>query len=161
MAFGLVGSFSRAPSVVITKGSYMTRASLHKSEKLSKDYNMKTSVQHNLKHNNYSDISTIICDKHEKKYLVNANSTESHEAEPYSRTMLKSIIDALDAFRKFSRLYAFVGMVVGSLSSSLLAVDNLSEIYPAFFTGFLQANKSNDMIARKPSSFFKQKSDSG
>ncbi|MED6150956.1 hypoxanthine-guanine phosphoribosyltransferase, partial [Stylosanthes scabra] len=66
------------------------------------------------------------------------SSTQSHEAEPHSKNMFKSIVDALDAFRKFSRLYAFVGMVVGSLSSSLLAVDNLSELYPTFFNGFIQ-----------------------
>ncbi|XP_052109362.1 naringenin 8-dimethylallyltransferase 2, chloroplastic-like [Arachis duranensis] len=130
MALRLLGS--SFPSS-ITTGSLVTKAWLNKSEKLSKEYN--------LKHNSrgiFERGSTITtCEKHdEKKYLMNV--TQSHEAEPHSQTILKSIIHALDAFRKFSRFYAFIAMIVGSFSSSLLAVDNLSELSPTFFNGFLQ-----------------------
>ncbi|XP_057731768.1 naringenin 8-dimethylallyltransferase 2, chloroplastic-like [Arachis stenosperma] len=135
MAFGVVAaSFPRAPSILTTRGCYVTRASLpNKNLKFSKEYNWK----HNSRSIFESRGSTITtCD--EKKYLMNVTQSSHDEAEPHSKTILKSIIDALDAFRKFSRLYSFIAMVVGSLSTSLLAVDNLTELYPAFFNGFLQ-----------------------
>nr|AUM57454.1 putative prenyltransferase [Arachis hypogaea] len=135
MAFGVVAaSLSRAPSIVTTRGCYVTRASLpNKSLKFSKEYNWK----HNSRSIFERGSTITTCEKHdEKKYLMNV--TQSHEAEPHSQTILKSIVHALDAFRKFSRFYAFIAMVVGSLSTSLLAVDNLTELYPTFFNGFLQ-----------------------
>ncbi|XLU68557.1 hypothetical protein S245_027610, partial [Arachis hypogaea] len=115
--------------------SLVTKAWLNKSEKLSKEYN--------LKHNSrgiFERGSTITtCEKHdEKKYLMNVTQSSHDEAEPHSKTIFNSIIHALDAFRKFSRFYAFIAMIVGSFSSSLLAVDNLSELSPTFFNGFLQ-----------------------
>ncbi|KAL4294396.1 hypothetical protein AHAS_Ahas18G0223900 [Arachis hypogaea] len=135
MALRLLGS--SFPSS-ITTGSFVTKASLNKSEKLSKEYNLKTSLKHKSR-GIFERGSTIkTCEKHdEKKYLMNVTQS-SHEAEPHSKTIFNSIIHALDASRKFSRFYAFIAMIVGSFSSSLLAVDNLSELSPTFFNGFLQ-----------------------
>ncbi|XP_057729418.1 naringenin 8-dimethylallyltransferase 2, chloroplastic-like [Arachis stenosperma] len=131
MALRLLGS--SFPSS-ITTGCYVTRASLpSKSLEFSKEYNWK----HNSRSIFERGSTITTCEKHdEKKYLMNV--TQSHEAEPHSQTIFNSIIHALDAFRKFSRFYAFIAMIVGSFSSSLLAVDNLSELSPTFFNGFLQ-----------------------
>ncbi|QHN97449.1 hypothetical protein HN51_045212 [Arachis hypogaea] len=121
-----------------SSGSFVTKASLDKSEKLSKEYNLKTPLKHKSR-GIFERGSTIkTCEKHdEKKYLMNVTQS-SHEAEPHSKTIFNSIIHALDASRKFSRFYAFIAMIVGSFSSSLLAVNNLSELSPTFFNGYLQ-----------------------
>ncbi|XP_025615142.1 naringenin 8-dimethylallyltransferase 2, chloroplastic isoform X4 [Arachis hypogaea] len=136
MAFRLLGS--SFPSH-ITTGSLVTKALLNKNEKLSKEYNLKTSLKHKSRDIFERGSTITTCEKHdEKKYLMNVTQSSHDEAEPHSKTIFNSIIHALDAFRKFSRFYAFIAMIVGSFSSSLLAVDNLSELSPTFFNGFLQ-----------------------
>ncbi|MED6146504.1 hypoxanthine-guanine phosphoribosyltransferase [Stylosanthes scabra] len=73
---------------------------------------------------------------------MNASTTQAYEPESHadqnSKNIIESIIHGLDTFRKFSRLYAFMGHVAGSFFSSLLAVDNLSQLNPTFFNGYLQ-----------------------
>ncbi|XP_057729417.1 naringenin 8-dimethylallyltransferase 2, chloroplastic-like [Arachis stenosperma] len=121
-----------------SSGSLVTKALLNKNEKLSKEYNLKTSLKHKSRDIFERGSTITTCEKHdEKKYLMNVTQS-SHEAEPHSKTIFNSIIHALDAFRKFSRFYSFMALIVGSFSSSLLAVNNLSELSPTFFNGYLQ-----------------------
>ncbi|RYQ95125.1 hypothetical protein Ahy_B08g090157 [Arachis hypogaea] len=103
---------------------------------------IKTSLENNWTNHYYKGIepkSTF--DKYEKRPLINAVTTESYEPEPQaynSKIIIESIIHGFDNFRKFSRFYAFMGLVAGSFFSSLLAVDNLSQLFPTFFNGYLQ-----------------------
>nr|XP_025669267.1 naringenin 8-dimethylallyltransferase 2, chloroplastic-like isoform X2 [Arachis hypogaea] len=142
MAFGLLGSLPSSSSTTIT-GYYVTRCSWKKNGKSSMENNIiKTSLENNWTNHYYKGIepkSTF--DKYEKRPLINAVTTESYEPEPQaynSKIIIESIIHGFDNFRKFSRFYAFMGLVAGSFFSSLLAVDNLSQLFPTFFNGYLQ-----------------------
>ncbi|XP_025615145.2 naringenin 8-dimethylallyltransferase 2, chloroplastic-like [Arachis hypogaea] len=147
MAFGLLGSLPSSSSTTVTGGHcwnnknyvdhsyaryYATRCSWKKNGKSSMENNtiIKTSLDPR---------STF--DKYEKRPLINAVTTESYEPKPQahnSKIIIESIIHGFDNFRKFSRFYAFMGLVAGSFFSSLLAVDNLSQLFPTFFNGYLQ-----------------------
>ncbi|KAL2465780.1 Homogentisate phytyltransferase 1 [Abeliophyllum distichum] len=72
------------------------------------------------------------------KHLVNANSEHSLESEP-SKSHLRSIQHALDAFYRFSRPHTVIGTALSIISVSLLAIEKLSDFSPLFFTGVLQA----------------------
>ncbi|XP_020963975.1 naringenin 8-dimethylallyltransferase 2, chloroplastic-like [Arachis ipaensis] len=123
-------------------GYYVPRSSWNKNGKsLTENRIINTSLENNWT-NHYKGIeqkSTF--DKYEKRQIINAVTTESYEPESQahnSKIIIESIIHGLDTFRKFSRFYAFMSQVAGSLFSSLLAVDNLSQLYPTFFNGYLQ-----------------------
>ncbi|XP_052109365.1 naringenin 8-dimethylallyltransferase 2, chloroplastic-like [Arachis duranensis] len=158
MAFGLLGSISCSSSITIIPGGhcrknkkyvdhsysryYVPRSSWNKNGKSLTENRIIKTLENNWT-NHYKGIeqkSTF--DKYEKRQIINAVTTESYEHEPQahhnSKIIIESIIHGLDAFRKFSRFYAFMSQVAGSLFSSLLAVDNLSQLYPTFFNGYLQ-----------------------
>ncbi|XP_025673858.1 naringenin 8-dimethylallyltransferase 2, chloroplastic isoform X2 [Arachis hypogaea] len=138
MAFGLSGSSLKSPPT--TTDSSTRRTLWHNNNgKLSKEYCIK--MQHNYwkYHCNNIKGGSMMSDKFEKKYLVNATSKNSHDEPKKPQPILESIKDGMDAFRQFSRLYAFFSFISSGLSSSLLAVDNLSNISPKMFLiGFLQ-----------------------
>ncbi|KAF5456335.1 hypothetical protein F2P56_025831 [Juglans regia] len=77
-----------------------------------------------------------------KKCLVNAAS--GHPLEPETgayqpKNIWVTLKNALDAFYRFSRPHTVIGTALSIISVSLLAVENLSDISPLFFTGVLEA----------------------
>ncbi|RDX64023.1 Glycinol 4-dimethylallyltransferase, partial [Mucuna pruriens] len=70
-----------------------------------------------------------------KKYVVKAVSKSSFDVEPPTN----SIKNLLAALYKFSYPYVIIGITLCAISSSLLAVEKLSDISPSFFIGVLQA----------------------
>nr|XP_025670508.1 naringenin 8-dimethylallyltransferase 2, chloroplastic-like [Arachis hypogaea] len=126
------------------RGSYAKRGLWCNNRNLTKEYSIRRSLQYNSKlHYKGIEGGSSRSDKFEKKYLMNASSGESYESElkshDESKSTLESIRNALNSFVKFTRLYAFVGVTSGALSSSLLAVDTFSDISPVLFLkGFLQ-----------------------
>ncbi|XP_075652349.1 homogentisate phytyltransferase 1, chloroplastic isoform X1 [Castanea sativa] len=86
--------------------------------------------------------STTFYKRHNRKFLVNAASGQSLESEPEAykpKSVWDSFKNALDAFYRFSRPHTVIGTVLSIVSVSLLAVENLSDISPLFFTGVLEA----------------------
>ncbi|XP_057728977.1 naringenin 8-dimethylallyltransferase 2, chloroplastic-like isoform X1 [Arachis stenosperma] len=160
MAFGHLVSIPRSTSSIATTAascwknkkfadnyyanSYGRRALWQSDRNLTKDHSIKTSLQHNISKLHYNPIERgSRSNKIEKTYLTNASSSaQSHESEPQvheSPKALESIKKGLVMFLQFCRLYAFLGMIPAGLSSSLLAVDNFSEISPLLFLkGVLQ-----------------------
>ncbi|KAL1346575.1 naringenin 8-dimethylallyltransferase 2, chloroplastic isoform X1 [Arachis hypogaea] len=153
MPFGLSASFLKSRSFHHHGWKFLKEREIHKQPlrntrralwnnngKLSKEYCIK--MQHNYWKNHCTNLkggSMMSDDKFEKKYLVNATSKNSHDEPKKSQPILEFIKDGMDTFRQFSRLYAFFSFISSGLSSSLLAVDNLSNISPKMFLiGFLQ-----------------------
>ncbi|XP_051148991.1 homogentisate phytyltransferase 1, chloroplastic-like [Andrographis paniculata] len=72
------------------------------------------------------------------KCLVKSTPGHPLESEP-SGSPWKSVQLALDAFYRFSRPHTVIGTVLSIISVSLLAVENVSDFSPAFFSGVLEA----------------------
>ncbi|RYQ95139.1 hypothetical protein Ahy_B08g090191 [Arachis hypogaea] len=164
MAFGHLVSIPRSTSSINTVGgscwkskkfatyyyasSYETRALWQSNRNVTKEQSMKTCLQHNISKLHYKGIEGGSTTHHkiDKRSLINATSSaQSHESEPQTHEKsqnhsLESIKRALLVFLKFSRFYAFFGMMIpAGLSSSFLAVDNFSEISPILLVkGILQ-----------------------
>ncbi|KAB2604831.1 homogentisate phytyltransferase 1 [Pyrus ussuriensis x Pyrus communis] len=80
--------------------------------------------------------------RHDKKFLVNATAGHPLESEPEAynpKSIWNSIKNAIDAFYRFSRPHTVIGIALSIISVSLLAVKNLSDLSPLFFTGVLEA----------------------
>ncbi|XP_059637374.1 homogentisate phytyltransferase 1, chloroplastic-like isoform X6 [Cornus florida] len=89
-----------------------------------------------------TDEQSAFYQRRNTRYLVKAASGHPLESEPeayHSRKPWKSLQDALDAFYRFSRPHTVIGTALSILSVSLLAVENLSDFSPLFFTGVLEA----------------------
>ncbi|PON92366.1 Prenyltransferase [Trema orientale] len=74
-------------------------------------------------------------------FLANATG-QPLESEPGAYTpksVRNPIIDALDAFYRFSRPHTVIGTALSIVSVCLLAVEKLSDFSPSFFTGMLEA----------------------
>nr|ACC77744.1 homogentisate phytyltransferase [Manihot esculenta] len=96
-------------------------------------------MKHHLRH--IVERSTIY-QKSDAHFLVHATSGQPLESEPdaYSpKSTSNSILNALDAFYRFSRPHTVIGTALSILSVSLLAVEKLSDLSPLFFTGVLEA----------------------
>ncbi|CAI9098461.1 OLC1v1035112C1 [Oldenlandia corymbosa var. corymbosa] len=72
-------------------------------------------------------------------YLVNEASEDHSEPKPSIRSPLETFLRHLDAFYRFSRLFAYIGGVLSTISFSLLAVEKISDVSPLFVTGVAQA----------------------
>ncbi|XP_052290211.1 homogentisate phytyltransferase 1, chloroplastic isoform X5 [Citrus sinensis] len=77
------------------------------------------------------------------KHLANAASghpLQSNQPDDYKpKSPLNSVINALDAFYRFSRPHTVIGTALSIVSVALLAVEKVSDISPLFFTGVLEA----------------------
>ncbi|RYR28169.1 hypothetical protein Ahy_B01g052289 isoform C [Arachis hypogaea] len=129
---GLVlGSLSFPPStrssLSITTGSIARRALWHKKRKLQ-------SLEHNWNHS-YKFIhggSTPHKPK-TRNFLMKATS------EPFdTQTIWKSTKDILHTVQKFTISYYLITVLMSISSTSLLAVENLSDISPKFFVGLFK-----------------------
>ncbi|CAI9096969.1 OLC1v1033244C1 [Oldenlandia corymbosa var. corymbosa] len=70
--------------------------------------------------------------------VVHATSGVPFEYEP-SNTLFQTLQGKFDAFSQFSRLYAFLGVAMGIVSASLIAVEKLSDFSPLFLTRMTEA----------------------
>ncbi|XP_022729299.1 homogentisate phytyltransferase 1, chloroplastic-like [Durio zibethinus] len=79
--------------------------------------------------------------KSNTKFLVNATSGYPHESEPeaYPKSTQNSVINAMDAFYRFSRPHTVIGTALSIVSVSLLAIEKVSDVSSVFFTGVLEA----------------------
>ncbi|KAJ9162891.1 hypothetical protein P3X46_022630 [Hevea brasiliensis] len=74
-------------------------------------------------------------------YTASGQPLES-ESDAYSpKITSNSVLNALDAFYRFSRPHTVIGTALSILSVSLLAVEKLSDLSPLFLTGVLEVNK--------------------
>ncbi|XP_021649160.1 homogentisate phytyltransferase 1, chloroplastic isoform X3 [Hevea brasiliensis] len=72
-------------------------------------------------------------------YTASGQPLES-ESDAYSpKITSNSVLNALDAFYRFSRPHTVIGTALSILSVSLLAVEKLSDLSPLFLTGVLEA----------------------
>ncbi|RXH71562.1 hypothetical protein DVH24_018917 [Malus domestica] len=150
MDSALVGSFSKAS----LGGNVWRRDNLHKncfSVRVSRcrawdileSYCGVGSQQHLFQRNTggTKEKSTFYRG-HDKKFLVNATAGNPLESEPEAynpKSIWNSIKNAIDAFYRFSRPHTVIGTALSIISVSLLAVKNLSDLSPLFFTGVLEA----------------------
>ncbi|KAM0933777.1 putative homogentisate phytyltransferase [Dioscorea sansibarensis] len=73
---------------------------------------------------------------------LNASSGHPLESEPEiyeSKSPWRPILASLNALYKFSRPHTVIGTAMGIISVSLLAVENMSDFSPLFFTGMMEA----------------------
>lgn len=87
-----------------------------------------------------SERPTIYC-KNDASFLVRAASGQPLESEPeaYNTKSASNVLNALDAFYRFSRPHTVIGTALSIISVSLLAVKKLSDLSPLFLTGVLEA----------------------
>ncbi|KAK9210399.1 hypothetical protein WN944_002769 [Citrus x changshan-huyou] len=116
--------------------------------------------RHHLKHHiRGAKDRSIYHQKIKIKHLANAASghpLQSNQPDDYKpKSPLNSVINALDAFYRFSRPHTVIGTVkfmfndidslelraLSIVSVALLAVEKVSDISPLFFTGVLEVNK--------------------
>ncbi|RYQ95144.1 hypothetical protein Ahy_B08g090197 [Arachis hypogaea] len=143
---------TNTPTSYPNLSSYETRALWQSNRNVTKEQSIKASLQHNISKLHYKGIEGGSTTHHkiDKTYLINATSSaQSHESEPQAQEKsqndsLESIKSAMLVFLKFSRLYAFFSLMIpAGLSSSLLAVDNFSEISPILLVkGILQVGSN-------------------
>nr|WKR37734.1 vitamin E 2-1 [Plukenetia volubilis] len=80
--------------------------------------------------------------KHDVSFLVHAASGQPFEYRPDTyvpKNTSKPVLNALDAFYRFSRPHTVIGTALSIISVSLLAVQKLSDLSPLFLTGVLEA----------------------
>ncbi|KAL9442383.1 hypothetical protein AB3S75_020814 [Citrus x aurantiifolia] len=100
--------------------------------------------RHHLKHHIRGAKDRSVCHQKIKiKHLANAASghpLQSNQPDDYKpKSPLNSVINALDAFYRFSRPHTVIGTALSIVSVALLAVEKVSDISPLFFTGVLEA----------------------
>ncbi|KDP35378.1 hypothetical protein JCGZ_10362 [Jatropha curcas] len=96
-------------------------------------------VKHYLRH---SLEKSTVYQKNDSSFLVHAASGQPFEPQPEAynpKSASKSVLNAIDAFYRFSRPHTVIGTALSILSVSLLAVEKLSDLSPLFFTGVLEA----------------------
>ncbi|MED6168494.1 hypoxanthine-guanine phosphoribosyltransferase [Stylosanthes scabra] len=134
-------SYSHPSLLSNTTGSDARRVLWLKNRKVPKEYCSKISImQDNWKHS-YKCIDGGSTSTTRKLY-INATSAQSHESEPQqgygTQSIWKSTKDMLHTLQKFAMSYFLITMLMSITSSSLLAVENLSDISPKFFDGLLK-----------------------
>ncbi|XP_065851142.1 homogentisate phytyltransferase 1, chloroplastic [Euphorbia lathyris] len=80
--------------------------------------------------------------KNDASFTVRAASGQPFEsdAEVYdTKSTSKHVLNAVDAFYRFSRPHTVIGTALSIVSVSLLAVQRLSDLSPLFLTGVLEA----------------------
>ncbi|KAH9805867.1 homogentisate phytyltransferase 1 [Citrus sinensis] len=100
--------------------------------------------RHHLKHHiRGAKDRSIYHQKIKIKHLANAASghpLQSNQPDDYKpKSPLNSVINALDAFYRFSRPHTVIGTALSIVSVALLAVEKVSDMSPLFFTGVLEA----------------------
>ncbi|GMH23744.1 hypothetical protein Nepgr_025587 [Nepenthes gracilis] len=145
----LVGSIAKPSS----------HASFSVSAELSSFTNVKVSrctAWSSLGRYHVTSFKNLLAENHvrsiEKRSLPFLRCSRSHLVVAFSGQSLKSgpeafsprsswnyLTNVLDAFYRFSRPHTVIGTALSIVSVSLLAVKNLSDISPVFFTGMLQA----------------------
>ncbi|XP_068333134.1 homogentisate phytyltransferase 1, chloroplastic-like [Pyrus communis] len=155
MDYALVGSFPKAslgssvwrrdnPNKNCFSGSYVAvRVSRCKAWDVLERYCGAGSQQHLLKrHTIGTKEKSTFYRRRDKKFLVNATAGHPLESEPDSynpKSIWNSIKNGVDAFYRFSRPHTVIGTALSIMSVSLLAIENLSDFSPLFFTGVLEA----------------------
>ncbi|KAM5553816.1 hypothetical protein ABKV19_025839 [Rosa sericea] len=98
--------------------------------------------QQRLKHHNTGTKENSTSYRRHKKFLVNATAGHPLDSEPgayNAKNVWNTLKNATDAFYRFSRPHTVIGTALSIISVSLLAVQNLSDFSPLFFTGVLEA----------------------
>ncbi|KAL3038289.1 hypothetical protein AAZX31_01G123200 [Glycine max] len=132
---------SPKPYSVITTGSYASKASQH-TKKTQIKYNLKRVQQLSLSHRYKCIEGGFAYQECNRKYVVQAVPESSFDSEPHTsnpQIILHSVKDFLATLCTLSYPYAMIGLALCALSSSLLAVEKLSDISLSFFVGVLQA----------------------
>ncbi|XP_027360401.1 probable homogentisate phytyltransferase 1, chloroplastic isoform X2 [Abrus precatorius] len=122
----------------ITTGYSITKASSYRIKKFQNEYPMMRIQQHNYRGIEFGST----CEEFARAYVVNAASGQSFESEPQAhspKTIWGSLKHTLNAFYRFSRPHTIIGTALSIISVSLLAVEKLTDISPAFFIGVLEA----------------------
>ncbi|KAL1369826.1 hypothetical protein AAHE18_01G016400 [Arachis hypogaea] len=112
-------------SLSITTGSIATKALWHKNRKLQ-------SLEHNWNHS----YKFIHGGSKPRNSFVKATSEPSH-----TQTIWNSTKDIMHTLQKFSGSYYLITVIMSISSTSVLAVENLSDISPKFFIGLFKINK--------------------
>ncbi|KAL6189102.1 hypothetical protein ACLB2K_040492 [Fragaria x ananassa] len=98
--------------------------------------------QQHMKHHNIGTKENSTSYRRHKTFLVNATAGHPLDSEPgayNAKHIWNTIINATYAFYRFSRPHTVIGTALSIVSVSLLAVQNLSDFSPLFFTGVLEA----------------------
>ncbi|XP_052110705.1 naringenin 8-dimethylallyltransferase 2, chloroplastic [Arachis duranensis] len=109
-------------SLSITTGSIATKALWHKNRKLQ-------SLEHNWNHS----YKFIHGGSKPRNSFVKATSEPSH-----TQTIWNSTKDIMHTLQKFSGSYYLITVIMSISSTSVLAVENLSDISPKFFIGLFK-----------------------
>ncbi|XP_019435396.1 PREDICTED: naringenin 8-dimethylallyltransferase 2, chloroplastic-like [Lupinus angustifolius] len=79
------------------------------------------------------------CEERKRNYVMNATSEKSNEYEIQDqKNSWGSFINALHVFFKFIRPTATFSLLLGATLNTLIAVEKLSDLSPAYFIGLLQ-----------------------
>ncbi|RDX96281.1 Glycinol 4-dimethylallyltransferase, partial [Mucuna pruriens] len=109
--------------------------------KTQREYNLSKFQPLNLNHHYKFIEGGSAYQKCNKNYIVKAIPRPSFDSEPVasnSKNILDTVKNFLAAFYWFCYPYAIIGRTLGTISTSLLAVEKLSDISPLFFIGLLQ-----------------------
>lgn len=151
----LIGCFQKSPNVFM----FPVKAELHVTGGISwKNEKMKIKkvraiqlprckVWNNTEKNEDMSLQRCLPRHHiggadEKNYAVNAASEQPLESEPAAykpKNPWESVLEALDAFYRFSRPHTVIGTALSIVSVSLLALEKLSDLSPIYFAGVLEA----------------------
>uniref|UniRef100_A0A0R0J086 Uncharacterized protein n=1 Tax=Glycine max TaxID=3847 RepID=A0A0R0J086_SOYBN len=121
--------------------SCVSKASEHK-RKNQIEYNVLRLQQPSLDHHYKCTGGESTYQKCNRKYVVKAVPKQPFDLEPHAsnlKNILYSVKKLLAAFYYFSYPYTMIGITLCAFSSSLLAVEKLSDISLSFFIGVLQA----------------------
>ncbi|KAL2323106.1 hypothetical protein Fmac_027485 [Flemingia macrophylla] len=124
----------------LTNGSYPTKISQHK-RKPQIEYNYLRFRQPMLNQHYKCTAEVSRYQDCNEQYVAKMTTRPYSDSEPHPSSA-KNILDIMkkfwDAFFMFTSPYAILTQTLGVLSSSLLAVEKLTDISPLFFIGVLQ-----------------------
>ncbi|KAL8189487.1 hypothetical protein R6Q57_029053 [Mikania cordata] len=134
----IIPSFSKSPSV--SRDGQVSRVDVWKNI-----YSNRNLLQFHKLNGHYQHVTEIQLHqrRNKTKFLANIaskfsdNTSDPGDSQP--KIIGKSLGATLGLIYKYSRAYTLKGTVLSIISSSLLAVHNLSDVTPSFFLGVLQA----------------------
>ncbi|XP_014492773.1 probable homogentisate phytyltransferase 1, chloroplastic [Vigna radiata var. radiata] len=132
MASILVGSFP----AVASSGSYVTKASRYKTEKIQNKYHIVRRQKH------YRGIEVGSCHQWAKSFAVDAapgDLFESDKPQHFPKPFWGSVKYYLYTFSRFTKPYVSIGTAISITSMALLTVEKLSDISLTYFIGLFQA----------------------
>ncbi|KAD6794903.1 hypothetical protein E3N88_05799 [Mikania micrantha] len=133
-------SFSQSPSIAVSCGGRVSRVDVKKN--VNSNRNLLQFRKLNCYNQHVTEIQ-LHQRKDKTKFLAKIaskfsdNTSDPGDSQP--KIIGKSLGARLDLIYKYSRAYTLKGTVLSIVSSSLLAVQNLSDITSTFFLGVLQA----------------------